>query len=569
VILPPPALRLLTRRKFRGWWRKQLRRMRTPSGALLALVGLTVIGLWFAWILFSVLAAGHVVRDASSLANVARGVGLVAAFFATTNALALRGLYIPREEIELLLAAPLTRADLVRHRLWAAGLRSLFGGVFMGLFLSTEAPVRCYGVLAAVLGLWTLAVWSQGISILAGAFERRVLDRLTRAARYAGVALVVLVLGCLLLFNLGEGAGPFSGVREQILQQLPRQRLSGFVQLEPLRTLALPIEPWARLASASGWLAGLPWLCLCVALWAAGLELVARLPVDFRELSLETSANVAERMRRARRGGGSVSAGKVSAASALRRVPWIFGRGPSGAIAWRKFAGMLRRARGTLLVSLVVIVLLSLLARGIGGGADEGALVRSGFFALFGTFYLCNGLRFDFREDLGRLGVLKSWPVSPWMLFCASLLPEWALVSGLLWAGLLALNVFAGGLSLALVPIFCGVPLLVAYWISIDNIVFLLAPFRATPGQDGALQNAGRGLLMGLVRLIVYCFFASTIGLAYVGTWWLLPRLGVGERLALVAATLAGLGVGTIGAGVLSWIGGRAVARFDVAREGT
>ena len=41
-----PALRLLARRKFQGFLRKQARRLKTPSGALLALVGLAAISLW-------------------------------------------------------------------------------------------------------------------------------------------------------------------------------------------------------------------------------------------------------------------------------------------------------------------------------------------------------------------------------------------------------------------------------------------------------------------------------------------------------------------------------------------
>ncbi|TAJ04883.1 MAG: hypothetical protein EPO68_16800 [Planctomycetota bacterium] len=568
MIVPPAPLRLLARRKFQGWWRKQLRRARTPGGAILALIGLTVIGGWFAWMIFSVVLARGIGAGSADVANAARGVGLFAALFTTLNALSMRGLYIPREEIELLFAAPLARADLVRHRLWVAGLRSMFGGLFMGLFIALEAPVRAYGVIAAVLGLWTLAAWSQAVAIVAGALERRVLDRLTKATRWLAIGLfALLVLGFLAWSTSGEHAW-VSGLRERMLQGLPGGRLSGLLSVEPLRTLALPIEPWARLAAAPSALAGLPWLALCVLLWACGIELAARLPIDFRELSLETSSNIAERIRRVRRSGGAVSSSKVRALNSLRRVPWCFGRSPLGAIAWRKTAGVVRRARGTLFMSLLVIALLSLLVRSFGGEGASAALLRSGMFALFGTFYLCNGLRFDFREDLGRLAVMKTWPVGAWTLFCATLLPQWSLVTLLLCGALCVLNLVDGGLSLELAPVLFAVPLLVAYWIAIDNIVFLLAPFRTTPGQDGMLQNAGRAMLMGLVRMVVYGLFAGTIGLAFAGTWRLLPLAGVSERSALALGTLAGLGVGCVGAAALTWVGGRALARFDVAREG-
>lgn len=568
MIVPSAPLRLLARRKFKGWWRKQLRRARTPGGAILALVGLVVIGGWFAWMIASVVLARGIGAGTADVANTARGVGLFAALFTLLNALSMRGLYIPREEIELLFAAPVTRADLVRHRLWVAGLRSIFGGVFMGLFIALEAPVRAYGVCAAVLGLWTLAACSQAVAILAGGFERRVMDRLTRATRWVALGLIVLLALAFLAWTTSGEHSWLAGLRERVLQGLPGGRLSGLLSVEPLRTLALPIEPWARLASAPSALAGLPWLALCVALWALSIEFAARLPIDFRELSLETSSNIAERIRRVRRSGGAISASKISTPAALRRVPWFFGRSALGAIAWRKSASVVRRARGTLFMSLLVIALLSLLAHTMGGDEPGAALVRSAFFALFGTFYLCNGLRFDFREDLGRLAVMKTWPVGAWTLFCATLLPQWALVTLLLCGALVVLNAFDGGLTIELAPVLLAVPLLVAYWIAVDNIVFLLAPFRTSPGQDGMLQNAGRALLMGLVRMVVYGLFAGTIGLAFVGTWALLPRLGVGEQAALALGTCAGLGVGVVGAAALTWVGGRALARFDVAREG-
>lgn len=568
MIVPSAPLRLLARRKFQGWWRKQLRRARTPGGAILALIGLVVIGGWLAWMFASVVLARGIGAASADVANTARGVGLFVALFATLNALSLRGLYVPREEIELLFAAPISRSDLVRHRLWVSGLRSLFGGVFMGLFIAVEAPLRGYGVLAAVLGLWTLAAWSQAVAIVAGAFERRIMDRLTRATRWIAIGLFVLLALGFLAWSTGSANTWFAGLREKLIAGVPGGRLSGLLQIQPLRTLALPIEPWARLAAAPTFLAGLPWLALCVALWALAIEFAARLPIDFRELSLETSSNVAERIRRVRRSGGAVSSSKISGIASLRRVPWWFGRSPLGAIAWRKSVGVVRRARGTLFMSLLVIALLSLLVRSLGGDGPSAALLRAGFFAVFGTFYLCNGLRFDFREDLGRLAVMKTWPVGAWTLFCATLLPQWTLVTTLLCGALLVLATLDGALGLELAPVLLAVPLLVAYWIAVDNIVFLLAPFRATPGQDGMLQNAGRAMLMGLVRMIVYALFAGTIGLAFFGTWWLLPQLGIPERSALALGTLAGLGVGLVGAAGLTWIGGRALARFDVAREG-
>ena len=54
--------------------------------------------------------------------------------------------------------------------------------------------------------------------------------------------------------------------------------------------------------------------------------------------------------------------------------------------------------------------------------------------------------------------------------------------------------------------------LLVTVWASIDNVVFLFAPVRFTPGQEGALHHAGRALVLMLLRMVA--FTCVTLGVA-------------------------------------------------------
>src|SRR5262249_14655425 len=70
-----------------------------------------------------------------------------------------------------------------------------------------------------------------------------------------------------------------------------------------VHAVLLPLEPWARMISAPDARTFLPWLALCAGIWYAGWELTARIPVDFRETSLATSADVARRISKLRRGG--------------------------------------------------------------------------------------------------------------------------------------------------------------------------------------------------------------------------------------------------------------------------
>src|SRR6185436_2551129 len=66
----------------------------------------------------------------------------------------------------------------------------------------------------------------------------------------------------------------------------------------------LPLLPWARMIAAGTLAAFTPWFLLCFGLHLFLSELCARVPIDFRELSLQTSARAAARLARLRRGGG-------------------------------------------------------------------------------------------------------------------------------------------------------------------------------------------------------------------------------------------------------------------------
>ncbi|MDA1265897.1 MAG: hypothetical protein O2816_12525, partial [Planctomycetota bacterium] len=60
----PAALRTLNRLKWRAWWRRLGRRLRTPAGALVGIFGGLLLGLW-AWSLFwrARLSAGQRIED--------------------------------------------------------------------------------------------------------------------------------------------------------------------------------------------------------------------------------------------------------------------------------------------------------------------------------------------------------------------------------------------------------------------------------------------------------------------------------------------------------------------------
>jgi hypothetical protein len=563
VILPGTPLRLLASLKLRGTLRKQLRRLRRPSGVLFALIGLVLTVGWLAMLAMgrqSDLGSG---LEGDALLTAIELGCLVLVLMTLAGSLSHRGLYLPKEEIELLLAAPLARSELVRYRLLTGTARAAFGGIVIALMIGGRMPRALFGSLGAFLATLLLPVLGQGVSLLAGDAENRLWARVSRLPmRALSVVLALAVVGFAMAMVTGARWGPI--LREVGLSG----GLSGLLANPWLRAVARPFEPWARMIAAQDAQQFLLWAGVCTLLWALAFELVARLPVDFRELSLATSADVARRLSRRRRGAGASST-EASRRSAGWRVPWLFGRRAFGALAWRKSCAILRKARGTFVTSAVILAVLTLFTAGMEPERDaEAALRGSSLIALLGTLYLCAGLRFDFREDLEHMEVVKSWPVPPRRVFLATLLPEVVLVSLLLAAAIGARALFTQSFHPGVLLIVAALPLAVLAWVAVDNAVFLYAPVRYTPGEEGALHHAGRAMAVMLLRLVVFgAAAAGMVGVGFAG-WWIARELA-GADAGSAAAVAVGLGAATLLAEdlVLVAIGGRMLGRFDVARD--
>jgi hypothetical protein len=348
--------------------------------------------------------------------------------------------------------------------------------------------------------------------------------------------------------------------------QSPLQR---FARHPIVELLLAPFSPWVNAITAPDLGSFLPWFGVCALIWAGLFELTARLPIDYRELSLATSADIARRLNRVRRGWLGASASSVDKGSLGWRVPWLFGRGPVGAIAWLKLGQIVRKARGTMLTAALIVLLVTFfITQMLDEPTFEEAFAGAGLLATIGTLYLCMGLRFDFRSDLDLMSSIKTWPVPGWRVFLGTILPEVVLVSLLLWFAILARAAITGVLVPELLCIFALQPLVTFTWVAVDNAVFLFSPLRYTPGQESALQHMGRSvyllLLRGLVFGVVFLLagfpvvFFAMVAMEEFG--WTM-RMLVWPATAFLAVVLLAT------AAALTWAGGELVRRFDVARD--
>ncbi|MFT5052742.1 MAG: hypothetical protein ACI8QZ_004179 [Chlamydiales bacterium] len=559
---PHPALRTLARLKLRASIRSLRRRLSHPSGIFFALVGVLVFGLW----IFSMAVQGRASApiDFAPELRIPTVCGALAMLTVMTlvGALSYRGLYLPRDEIERLLSAPVSRVQIVRYRLSANLARSSFFALIMAFLAGPRMPVFGFAFAGMLVATLTLPLLGQGASLLCGGAENwlgRALGRVPPALFriVAGIGAGVLIVPLFFWGDLAETGADLSLFDDP----------SGLLLHPAFSLLTRPFVPWASAISAESWREFLPWFGVSLLMFVVCFELVTHIRVDFRTLSLETSADVARRIRRVRSGGNLVSGARASRRSVGWRIPWLFGRGPFGAVAWLKMCTIVRKSRGTVIYSILVIAFVIFLTS-IGGIRElQDPTLGAILIATLGTIYLGSGLRFDFRSDLDLMPSIKAWPLAPWRLFLATILPEVLLVCALVIFGILMQALISGELPLSTWAVICAVPVVGTLWIAIDNTVFLLAPVRFVPGQGNTMHHTGRAMVMVFVRILLAGALAALCALAAYGVGLMADRAGLEPLFRsmsmglVVVVILAAVGTGTIA------VGGWALGRFDVARD--
>lgn len=564
-LLGSPALRQLALLKLRGVVRRALRRVRRPSGALFALVGLVLVGGWVATLLLGAREQPRSPLAPEELRALVQAGLSVLLLVTLLSAFAAKGLYLPREELERLLSAPVSRADLVRYRLQIDLGRSWIGAVVFGVLLTGRMPVGVFAFCGVLLAMLTLSVVRTTAALLVGAASTG-LQRLLGGRQVLVARIAVGLLVWLLVMVLVMGDELFGG---RLSVGAPLEFLSGVLAHPLVQVLLAPLYPWAAMIAAESGQEFALWGLVSLASYVALFEFAARLRIDYREVSIETSLDVMRRLSSLRKQGGPFGGLELSKDAGLRSVPWLLGRSPFGAVAWIQLAAIRRKARGAVFVALVVLGLVTVFATLTATGDDlESILGGAVIIAVGGAIYLCSGLRFDFRSSLDRMELVKAWPLAPWRVFLATILPEVLLASLLL---ALAIGVRAAVTATfhpALLGVVAVLPLLTLTWVALDNAVFLFAPVRFVPGQEGALHHMGRTMLLVLLRVAIFSCVALLTGLAGALLAFAAQALFDWSRAASLALAI-GTGVVALLALDVALVasGGWFLRRFDVSRE--
>ena len=572
------ALLYLKLTSIRNWFRQRLRRLRRPKYLVGAIVGVAYFWAFFFRPMFAhddpgAPAAVPLPAEARAVlpalaAVILAGVGLLICWILPEGR---PGLGFSEAEVAFLFPAPVTRRGLIHYRLIGVQLGLLFTALFF-TFVS-----RFWGFLGGnfvihAAGWWVILATLNLHTTGAGFVIGRLLDRGLSASRRRWwiLATAGLVLG----FNL---ALVWPSLRVPEVENLAS--LSAFAgYLGPM--LEHGVLPWlllpARLVVApflapdgGAFLRALGPALLVLALHY-GWVLWAETP--FEEASLAQAEKRGARLAAFRAGGGVAA---LRAAPKVRRDPFRLAAGgrPEVAFWWKN----LLSTGSYFNLRVFAGCAACLVAGGLWLDRQPDLVPVRGMVAMaaggFGGYVLLLGpslARQDLRSDLGRVDLLKSYPLRGWQVVLGEMLTPVSILTGLFWLALLAaaltfappakfdlplgLRLATAASLAALAPALCALQLLV------PNAATLLFPSWA-PGprtrSGGGIDVMGQRLIFVFGQMLVMFLALLPAGLVAFGVYVVVRFIaGPVPAVLLSAPPVLAILLAELAAG-LWWLGGR------------
>jgi hypothetical protein len=531
------ALFMLYTLQARALVRRLGRSMRSVKGALLAIFGVLVIGLWLAPSVWQAHAGPR--TDPQRVRDAAPMLLLTMAVMSLVTSGGEKAVAFTPAEVDFQFPGPFTRRQLLAYKIGKALAGLLFSATLLAIVFLRHSTGWLQAWCGLFLAMLFMHLLSMAIALVAQSTGERVYNRWRKAI----VGLVIFVVGgAVTLFVHEAGLRDFAAISRAL-----RGSRAGTILLAPL-------DVFGQLFTAGSWHDGLVYGSLAVGVNGVLAVVVFYLDADYLEAAAARSQAVYARIQRLRKGGLSALAGPGKRArGVVPRLPFMGGMGP---IVWRQMTNALRSSRGLLLVLLIVAVVVGPIVVTSRKGAAVGTPVL-GIVAWI-TLFVVGWLRFDFRADLDLMDHLKSLPLRPWAVAAGQIATPTLLMTAchaVIIGGIMAVSHRFDGMFVAAVAL--SLPFNVLLF-GLENQIFLLFPSRAaaTPAD---FQGYGRQILVffatGLLILIAG-------GLA--GTAGYAVYLVSGSRPAGVAA--AGVVLTLTAAATIPAVGW-AYERFDVATD--
>ena len=539
---------------FRNRVRVRLQRLRQPRYLIGAIAGAAYLYFSF-FARFRVSRAGAARRSARPTRMPASLTALLASAPALGGlvlmAIAIGAWLIPvnsgllefsEAELQFLFPAPVSRRQLLLHRMLRSQIGMLFSAVVIGFVSPTAAGFSRVRIsIAAWILLVTAKVYFTGVTLA----RARLTAGGARTRRIAWLPLVVLGLAlAVVAIAIGGAWYQTPPTRPQdgllLLGRIAQQPAARIVML-PFRALAQPLfSEWPQpyLAAIASALAVMAAVGMWVLLSDGAFQ--------------EAVSDVAERR-------GQEPAKRGAATYKLRSTAWTLaplGR-PETAFAWKAAMQTLRMVDKTTLVRVSAILFgLTMIAASM--GRANGLASMLGAFSLAATvftiFLAPQVLRIDMRQDLAHLELLKTWPVKASAVVRGELLWPGVIITAAAWT-MLAVATYLSGTILA--PLRFGLrmggsaaiailaPALVFSQLTIHNAAALIFPAWIPLGNQRprGLDAMGQRLIMlgGTWLLLIL----STLPGVVVGgiVWFALQRF-IGAAALIPAAMVCTVIVG-------------------------
>jgi hypothetical protein len=238
------------------------------------------------------------------------------------------------------------------------------------------------------------------------------------------------------------------------------------------------------------------------------------------------------------------------------RLPWLGGAGP---IAWRQLTTAIRSIHGLMIFFLIVLCLAAapLLSKMQNSSEATGMLV---FQICFLTMLLTRMLAFDFRGDLDYMDWAKSLPLRPVAIALGQLAVPVLLMTAIHVMFFSTLAAFSQGSRPMLLAAMLFSPPFNFLLFGVDNLLFLLFPFRAVATTPGDMQHIGRTMVEFFAKIFLLALCCGAAAAPGAVAYW----ISGGSWVAALALTWLGLlFCGCLVVPCIAW----AFRRFDVATD--
>jgi len=521
----PSALWTLIRLHLRGTVRRMLRGVRTPRGMTFLLLGIVMMVAWL----------GPMVYRATRMPRAdPQGVQTVAPFaiagfciFNLFGSFGEKAIVFTGAEVDFLFPGPFTRRSLLGYKI----IKTMLGALFTTAVFSIMLLRYSASWWACVIGVWLTIQFMQLFAMAVIMIGQTIGERAYSGARrmiLAGVAIIVVIA-------IAPGLKAHAHDGPVALMTQVHGTMAGRVLLAPFGVFARTI-----IASPGGELA--KWAGLALLIDLAMLAVVIGLDANYLETAATVSQRRYERIQRIRRGGAGGMSRPSGPNFRVPPLPWLGGIGP---IAWRQLTGAVRNSRSLFIFIGILAIIAITFARQSHSSSGSAALGQLlGTFAWLNVIFI-SMLKFDFRDELDRLDVLRSLPIRPLAVAAAEVFTPVLMLTVMQVMLLIGIAyTFPGTGKPILWAAAFAVPFNILLTV-IENLLFLMFPLRAVGLIAGDMQLFGRQMVVFLCKfllLLTALAVAAAFGLVgYIAGNQSWPAFG-----AMTWVALSGVALGMI-----------------------